>query len=1217
MALTPRLMFTTLPNGVADGGTTARLSVLVSFRLESTDSTPLTLEDFIDARNWPNLPLTFTVNFRVDGDVIDYPAADPTPKDFALWQALFPWATPVKPYTFIDESTRGIQSYRSGASENVLRRLYARTALASPRELPQLADLVRPDSFGRVATIDPVTGVDVEADLLRRLVPSAGREPASLDDARAELLRVRAMYAAAPGQGTIRPRSFFKPPKLDFNEMLAMLTEFPEILRRIGVIHDLEIGGLDPDRMAAGGVVDVEPLLDSPASTITLPRTKFVYSTTEFAPLSSGDIVHGQLNLADTNKFTVVTLDTDGGALKTLDFANNIARLAVEGGTEGATPPPAAPPAQRTAGIAVARAGRPAVVKARFSRQKALQTGLQSAGVLELTYEDVVRGYTFDIFDATANKWYSLVARNGAYTFIRPEPDVTVTHLDEGSVGAALTEKLDGSSPDFFTTDLLGPRWTGWSLVVPKPGKRLGPDDVPIDDDVVADTDLKLAARFTVPAKSLPRLRFGRTYRVRMRAKDLAGNSLALNAPAPIATPPFVYRRFEPVQPPIMLLLSPARLGESLERVVIRKPANRSTATPESRRHLAPPRVAEDMAEWHGKFDTDAGRLAKAAYTLIGEHEDGFVGGKPDPANRNTPYFPAGNLVFHYLPDPLARGISVKVGKAAPVTLAYPKATSWPDLGAAKLALAASSKGITVKADVQAQLIRVGLPAGTIVDALISSYIDTSTSPGEPGDLHLLGMWDWIESEARGDRAAVRALTTARRLAGAGQFWPLTPQRRITLVHAVSKPLKSSKPPANLVEPRGAGDISWRLRGSLQVDGHSTGKVTLDANWDEYIDVPGTKSWSKKASRARLAQEDIPYKEKNVDFDARQVLDTKHRRIAYTATYTSRFGEYYPPGTDLTSTSKPLIVDIPNVRRPDAPKVLYAVPTFGWNRQFKGKTQRWSTREGRGLRVYLDRPWFSSGEGELLGVVMWSAKLGAPGIPEPVKPYVSAWGRDPTRDGAATTSFPQQKDFELRAKQFDGIPVSLAEMSDPVRVAGHEVAFDATRKLWYCDIVIRQEAIATYWPFVRLALVRFQPHSIAGMHLSPVVLTEFLQVAPDRTATVTLHAGTFDIALQGIRYRSADSNTADSLVEVEVESRKADVGDPLLGWQPVPNSRRSLKLLTIGKEETLWKVDGAPRPKGPGLTSHRAVLREYELFKTDAPDAGTKRRLVYVETLPL
>src|SRR5262249_29187005 len=115
-----------------------------------------------------------------------------------------------------------------------------------------------------------------------------------------------------------------------------------------------------------------------------------------------------------------------------------------------------------------------------------------------------------------------------------------------------------------------------------------------------------------------------------------------------------------------------------------------------------------------------------------------------------------------------------------------------------------------------------------------------------------------------------------------------------------------------------------------------------------------------------------------------------------------------------------------NSARPAAPKVLYIVPTFKWNpapsetgdRQHKWKQSSSgkvleSARIGNGLRVYLERPWYSSGDEEQLGVVLREAPRGiitlAPGIisaitgsgsggaapNDPLKPFVTQWGMDP------------------------------------------------------------------------------------------------------------------------------------------------------------------------------------------------------------------------------
>ena len=99
--------------------------------------------------------------------------------------------------------------------------------------------------------------------------------------------------------------------------------------------------------------------------------------------------------------------------------------------------------------------------------------------------------------------------------------------------------------------------------------------------------------------------------------------------------------------------------------------------------------------------------------------------------------------------------------------------------------------------------------------------------------------------------------------------------------------------------------------------------------------------------------------------------DTKHHRVTYMATSTSRFASTSPTRrTTRTSTSPgesdPVVVDVPASDRPLAPGIVYVVPTFGWQRQTETNLMR-SVRFGGGLRVYLERPWFSSGEGSCSG----------------------------------------------------------------------------------------------------------------------------------------------------------------------------------------------------------------------------------------------------------
>ena len=47
-------------------------------------------------------------------------------------------------------------------------------------------------------------------------------------------------------------------------------------------------------------------------------------------------------------------------------------------------------------------------------------------------------------------------------------------------------------------------------------------------------SEFKMVASFVAPPRSLPKLRFGETYRIRARVVDLAGNSLSYDAPNPV-----------------------------------------------------------------------------------------------------------------------------------------------------------------------------------------------------------------------------------------------------------------------------------------------------------------------------------------------------------------------------------------------------------------------------------------------------------------------------------------------------------------------------------------------------------------------------------------------------------------------------------------------------------------------------------------------------------
>ena len=247
--------------------------------------------------------------------------------------------------------------------------------------------------------------------------------------------------------------------------------------------------------------------------------------------------------------------------------------------------------------------------------------------------------------------------------------------------------------------------------------------------------------------------------------------------------------------------------------------------------------------------------------------------------------------------------------------------------------------------------------------------------------------------------------------------------------------------------------------------------------------------------------------------------------------------------------------NVPSTARPAAPSVLYIVPIYQ-----RATTSSGVTRTGGALRVYLDRPWWSSGDGELLGVVCCPpATLEADGdVPTALAPFVTQWGFDPVF--SSTTSMPAQPNpgnFPLRLTgTFDSTPLPVEGTPYEVNVAGHEVGFDSTRGLWFCDVQLLNDGVElpSYMPFVRLALARFQPNSLEDAYLSKIVLTDWAQLAPDRSVTVT-QTGVqgrrvlFSVTVAGRAATATAASAGPSLMTVTVEQMDTRITDDALAWR--------------------------------------------------------------------
>jgi hypothetical protein len=237
--------------------------------------------------------------------------------------------------------------------------------------------------------------------------------------------------------------------------------------------------------------------------------------------------------------------------------------------------------------------------------------------------------------------------------------------------------------------------------------------------------------------------------------------------------------------------------------------------------------------------------------------------------------------------------------------------------------------------------------------------------------------------------------------------------------------------------------------------------------------------------------------------------DTKHRTVTYTLNATTRFREYFKPTEPESSfqiARKQTPVNVLSTARPPAPVVLGVVPAFRWQRTQTGADRIEHVRRS-GLRVELARPWFQTGEGEQLAVVLAPNDSSAAAASD----LVTRIGRDPLFGTPATPPRPKPEWFPAAAA---AQLVSLPELTTPATVIPLDVTAEVDR--WYADIAFAVPAAAqSYNPFVQLAVARYQRDSVGGLQLSAVVTTQGVPLLPDRHVVVARVGNQINISVGG------------------------------------------------------------------------------------------------------
>jgi len=845
----------------------------------------------------------------------------------------------------------------------------------------------------------------------------------------------------------------------------------------------------------------------------------------------------------------------------------------------------------------------------------------------DLFANDLVLGYIPVVCNdqdfRNPDNWHSLTKRHevfsGALAGIEPENPDGVIRLPAMQTLDAGVGQPQRRSPDIMASELVM-NWNGRTLGIPDDKcatllrdeqSKLQRDDP--DTPTEHETFIKHLDRWQLPVTvSMPKgtrvpLQFctdGKLKYFRVKTCDIAGlqpSRFDIWDNDPENNLSFQYHRHEPVIPPEVLLDQPLieRIpGRGLLRMVVNSDETRDT------RWCVPPRTSFEMAEKYGLL-TMQSLKEFVGFDEMDLRPDGSlpVVSPSDTTSKSSWSLPVrktrqvGNVgKVPYLPDPLSRMMVVRLvywmsnpkdalpqmqSKVTKIPF-YSDGHEWPKAHTIRVTLfAGDDEEPSLQVVSASHVIEVHLPHGTTADLHLCSGLGEDEqataylgSLSAIEDLRNQGLSPDDESLDPQKKDSLSDLQYLRNSFVA----LLRPWRTIECVHTSKLPVR---PPRivglvrNEVQPDRLYDFSRRVGAptaeftlNFHADAQSTASVRLHAEWTYPIDGRN-KSQSRTADLGEMAVEhdlggrDVPL----LPFPVTHVFpDTAYRAVKYTAIGETRFrGDYVRLlASDGQVMSQSITVDMLNCARPPAPLFDYIVPTE--KREHSNDDKYFtSKRTGGGIRVWLKKPWYVTGDGERLGVVIFES------LPTDVNPpseedvstrrrLTTQWGLDPTSclrkqfcAPPVVEDFVEQKEIgrNIPLKEFDNRPVSIV---------AYEPSFSTERDQWYADVVL--DPVPAEYCFIQMALVRYQSKSILqpqDLRISSVVKADFAQLVPDRTVIV---------------YRDAtDARTLTLRVDIKTETIRT-AGSPPSG-KAAPNILYRIIEVNVFKQtgDASWIVD--------------------------------------------
>lgn len=986
----------------------------------------------------------------------------------------------------------------------------------------------------------------------------------------------------------------------EFHSRFVGLSQYFSVMRLLRLVIDFKVTGLQPSALPVGGSIcayvsgldssapaEATALSDPNQVTLAYPWVRYAFdSKTQTFTTASGTERFGLAALGSSQYYSA-ELDVDAGGLGLL---KHVAR---KDSWDSMT----ALPDRRGRGVQIfdlLNAGNiPILTQQVNDADAALAANTTPFASRPKSYIGVPpfdttylrRGYRIDVAkpvnpkDSTQDDSRSLCEREVTALGL-PEP---TARLEDAAVNAGLATAPDGAvdrkgHPLTWKSTQVFFRWTGWSLVVPRPRPKSDPPqpDHPIKASVI-------------PRRLVP-LRFGTTYKFRARATDIAGNGISRDQAWNLETNlgySDVWREVEflrqTVVPPPNITQQTGSIQKST--IVV---ATELGIPNQQTIFLSPPAADFTTLQLAGTFDalTEDGKIAqRQGYQGVKHFKDPSVSGIVASIGRSmVDSTGVGPKTINFLP---IKGGSKEIQRLLvegnrPVTL-----------------VCKAGKRLSLDVQTLGNRIVLNVPPGRIVEVLVRSLIAKDKL---------------LELE-------LYAVDIQKYLSYGPQYSSLAGPMRLIVVHAVSKPLlqpafgvSDSGVPITVTRKLGTSAVGFVVP-DIILDRESTGQIELEAEWEEVSDeVDAMGQWPTRykvsanlASAAVALLQGHPWRPMGDKANVATGLtlqgvhdfgDGKFRHLSLALLATSRFARYFstsspsdPLGFSLKSSSVP--IDIVASGAPPPPNTAYMVPTIGRSDMKSRRGMMHRNTETWGLRIYLERGWFSTGDGERLAIIVSTSSTDPNAT--------SLMGADPALKDTPVAASLTPGDFRNGTYAKHILGTTNQETFD---IVSFPVSLDKTKNLLCADVLFN--ARPNYRVFARLALARYQQHGQSLARLSTIRTADFIQLGPTRGLTIAEAGEMLRVTVTG---PGTDDSVSPSLqsVLVAISETRGNAFEP---WQE--KERVTLSPKTPDQSMNfVWAGD----IRRTGDNHNRIVVEEFEIAGDHQGAGKQSMNLVDIELI--